>query len=86
MAVRIRLARAGSKGKPFYRLVASDSRYPRDGKFLEQLGTYDPRKSPPEVKIKHDRIDYWLSVGARPTDTVRRFLKAPRTPETGAEA
>ena len=84
MAVRIRLARAGAKGKPFYRVVAADSQYPRDGKFLEQLGTYDPRQSPPEIKLKHERVDYWLGVGAKPSETVRRFLKAASAGEAGA--
>ncbi len=85
MAVRIRLSRAGAKGKPFYRVVAADSRYPRDGRYLELLGTYDPHKSPPEVKLKHDRVEHWLSVGALPSGTVRRFLKAPPA-ETPVEA
>jgi small subunit ribosomal protein S16 len=75
MAARIRLARAGAKGKPFYRVVVSDSQSPRDGRYLELLGTYDPRKSPPEVKLKLDRIKHWLGHGALPTDTVRRFLR-----------
>jgi small subunit ribosomal protein S16 len=75
MAVRIRLARAGAKGKPFYRVVVTDSPSPRDGRYLELLGTYDPKKEPPEVKLKVDRIRHWLGVGARPTDSVKRFLK-----------
>lgn len=74
MAVRIRLARAGAKGKPFYRVVASDSQSPRDGRYLELLGTYDPRKSPPEVKLKIDRVQHWIGKGALPTDTIKRFL------------
>ena len=75
MAVRIRLTRVGAKGKPFYRIVAADSRYPRDGRYLELLGTYDPRQSPPTVVLKQDRIRHWLETGARPSETVRRFLK-----------
>ncbi len=75
MAVRIRLARAGAKGKPFYRVVAADSQFPRDGRYLEALGTYDPRKSPPEVKLKVDRVKHWLGQGALPTDTLKRFLR-----------
>lgn len=79
MAVSIRLQRFGAKKHPFYRLVAADSRVKRDGRFLEQIGTYDPMKSPAELKMKIDRIDYWISVGARPSDTaaslIRRFRR-----------
>ncbi len=75
MAVKIRLARYGAKKKPFYRIVVADSRFPRDGRFLEIVGTYDPMKEPHEVKIKKERIDYWRSQGAIPTDTVRSLLK-----------
>ncbi len=85
MAARIRLARAGAKGKPFYRVVVSDSQSPRDGRYLELLGTYDPRKSPPEVKLKVERIKHWLGHGALPTATVKRFLK-PRALGTGTAA
>jgi len=74
MAVKLRLKRMGSKAKPFYRIVAADSRSPRDGKFLEVLGTYNPIKGSDVVTIKEDRVLYWLSVGAKPTDTVRNIF------------
>lgn len=75
MAVRLRLTRMGRKKRPFYRIVAVDSRAPRDGKYLENLGYYDPKKEPFEVKLNEERILYWLSVGAQPTDTVRSLLR-----------
>jgi small subunit ribosomal protein S16 len=79
MAVKIRLARTGAKKRPFYRIVASDARSPRDGRFLEKLGTYDPTKEPSLVLVNQARIDYWLGVGAQPTETVARLLKKPKT-------
>lgn len=75
MSVKIRLARAGAKKHPFYRIVAADARDPRDGRFLEKLGTYDPNADPSKLDVNRPRIDYWLSVGAQPTQTVRRLLK-----------
>lgn len=75
MAVKIRLTRAGGKKRPFYRLVAADSRSPRDGKFLALLGTYDPRKDPPEIKLKEEKIAEWLKQGAQLTDTASQLLK-----------
>ena len=75
MAVKLRLARHGAKKTPFYRIVAADIRAPRDGRYLEQLGTYNPREDPPAVKLDHDRVKYWLGVGAQPTDTVRILLR-----------
>ncbi len=75
MAVSIHLSRFGAKKVPFYRIVVSDSKRARDGKFLEQVGTYDPRKDPAEIVLKEEAILKWLSQGARPTDTVKRFLK-----------
>jgi len=75
MAVKIRLARHGAKKKPFYRIVVADSQYPRDGRFIEIVGTYDPMKEPRAVTLKSDRITYWLSQGAVTTDTVRSILK-----------
>ena len=81
MAVKVRLARFGGKRSPFYRIVAADARAPRDGRFIEQLGTNDPREDPPVVKLDRDRVRHWLGVGATPTDTVRnlldRHLEAP---------
>lgn len=75
MAVKIRLARLGAKGKPFYRIVVADSTSPRDGRFLEIVGNYDPKKDPAEVNIKEGRIADWLSKGAKPTTTVSQLLK-----------
>lgn len=74
MAVRIRLARHGKKNYPFYHIVAADSRAPRDGRFIEKLGTYNPNTDPATVEVKSDRALYWLSVGALPTDTCRALL------------
>ncbi|MBW7956588.1 MAG: 30S ribosomal protein S16 [Deltaproteobacteria bacterium] len=75
MAVKIRLTRQGAKKKPFYRIVVADSEAPRDGDFLEVVGTYDPMVEPARVALKGDRVSYWLSKGAVPTDTVRQLLK-----------
>jgi len=75
MAVKIRLTRMGAKGKPFYRIVAADTDFPRDGRFLEILGNYDPKKNPAEVTIKEKRVREWLSKGAKPTLTVSNLLK-----------
>lgn len=75
MRVRIRLARHGAKKKPFYRIVVADSENPRDGRFLEKVGTYDPLKDPAEVSLNPDRIRYWMENGATPSDTVKSLLK-----------
>jgi small subunit ribosomal protein S16 len=75
MAVKIRLARHGAKKRPFYRVVVADSESPRDGRFLETVGTYNPVQDPAEVSLKKERIKHWLDQGARPTDTVRSLLK-----------
>lgn len=75
MAVKIRLKRIGAKKKPFYRIVVADARAPRDGKFIEEIGTYDPLKEPYEVKIDSEKATTWLKNGAQPTDTVRALLK-----------
>jgi small subunit ribosomal protein S16 len=75
MAVHIRLARAGAKKKPFYRLVVTDHRSPRGGRFLENIGTYDPAKDPGQLIIKKDRLEYWRKNGATPSETVDRLLK-----------
>lgn len=75
MAVKIRLARHGAKKRPYYRIVVADSEAPRDGRFLEKLGTYNPLKDPAEVNLSNDRIRYWLDQGAIPTDTVKSLLK-----------
>ena len=75
MAVRIRLARMGAKKKPFYRLVAADSEAPRDGRFLEILGYYNPMKEPPEVKVHEEKVNYWLSKGAGVSESARALLR-----------
>ncbi|MBL7180871.1 MAG: 30S ribosomal protein S16 [Pseudomonadota bacterium] len=75
MPVKIRLARHGTKKKPFYRIVVADSENPRDGRFLENVGTYNPIKDPAEVALKSERIKYWIGQGAIPTDTVKSLLK-----------
>ena len=82
--VRLRLTRHGAKRRPFYRLVAADQRAPRDGRFIELLGTYDPNRKPAAVNLKLDRVDYWLAQGAVATATVnnivRGYRKAATTP------
>ena len=75
MAVKIRLARHGAKKKPFYRIVVADSESPRDGRFLENVGTYDPAYDPAKITLKTERIRYWMDQGALPTDTVHSLLK-----------
>jgi len=75
MSVKIRLARHGANKKPFYRIVIADSESPRDGKFLENVGTYNPLVDPVQVSLKQDRIKYWIDQGAIPTDTVKSLLK-----------
>lgn len=75
MAVKIRLARHGAKKRPFYRIVVANGESPRDGSFLENVGTYNPLQNPAEVTLKTDRVQYWLQQGATPTDTVRSILK-----------
>ena len=74
MAVRIRLKRMGAKKSPFYRVVVSDSRSPRDGRFVEEIGTYNPLAEPAQIVIKEDRALYWLQTGAQPSDTARHLL------------
>jgi small subunit ribosomal protein S16 len=79
MAVAIRLSRGGAKKRPYYRIVVSDTRSPRDGKYLEQIGTYNPllaKDNPERVKLNEDRARHWLSVGAKPSDRVHRFFDA----------
>jgi small subunit ribosomal protein S16 len=74
MTVRLRLTRKGANKRPYYRLVAADSEAPRDGKFLEILGSYNPMKNPVEIKIDKDRVNYWLEKGASPSESVRAIL------------
>lgn len=75
MATKIRLARAGAKKRPFYQIVVADERSRRDGRFIENMGTYDPTKNPAAVKLNEAKIIAWLGKGAQPTDTVRQLLK-----------
>lgn len=76
MAVKIRLRRMGAKKAPFYRIIVADSRYPRDGRFIEEVGYYDPTKNPSVIKVDADKAKQWLANGAQPTDTVKSLLKA----------
>jgi small subunit ribosomal protein S16 len=75
MAVKIRLRRMGAKKAPFYRIVVADSRYPRDGRFIEEIGTYNPVATPTEVKVDAEKAKQWIANGAQPTDTVKAILK-----------
>ena len=75
MAVKIRLARHGSKGNPFYRIVVADARSPRDGAFIERIGTYDPQAEPSHIQVDEARARDWIGKGAQPTDQVRNLLK-----------
>ncbi len=75
MAVKMRLRRMGAKRAPFYRVVVADSRYPRDGRFIEEIGYYNPMKEPAEIKIDAEKAEQWLKNGAQPTDTVKVILK-----------
>jgi len=75
MAVKIRLKRIGAKKKPFYRVVVADSRFPRDGRFLEEIGTYNPLVDPAQFKIDTEVVKQWIKNGAQPTDTVKSLLK-----------
>jgi small subunit ribosomal protein S16 len=88
MATKIRLARYGARKNPFYRIVVADSESPRDGRFIEILGTYNPLAEPAAVDLKQSRVQYWLEQGAKPTDTVRSIIKkqAGRAQEEAAQA
>lgn len=85
MATRIRLRRMGAKKKPFYRIVVADSRSPRDGRFIEEIGYYDPCKNPAEVKVDDEKAVKWLQTGAQPSETVRALLKKAGLIEKAAE-
>ena len=78
MAVKIRLARHGAKKRPYYRIVFADSRAPRDGRFIDEVGRYNPCTEPAMVKFDMEKVDQWISNGAQPTDTVARLLKQAR--------
>ena len=86
MAVSIRLRREGALNRPYYKVVVADSRSPRDGKFIEILGTYDPKKTGHNSTLKLDRIEHWISKGAQPSDTVRSLIKKNRKQTTSAPA
>jgi small subunit ribosomal protein S16 len=86
MAVKIRLARMGTKKKPFYRLVAADSEAPRDGKFLEILGYYDPMKDPAVIKVHEEKVNYWLGKGAVVSESARALLKKKGTMKSNSAA
>ncbi len=73
--VKIRLRRMGAKKAPFYRIVVADSRYPRDGRFIEEIGTYDPKSTPVALKVDLERAQAWIKTGAQPTETVKALLK-----------
>ncbi|HEX2181870.1 MAG TPA: 30S ribosomal protein S16 [Rubrobacteraceae bacterium] len=75
MAVKIRLARHGAKKSPFYRIVVADSRSPRDGRFIDRIGTYNPRTQPSDIQVDAEKAKEWLEKGAQPTDQVRKLLK-----------
>lgn len=82
MAVKLRLARAGAKKAPFYRVVVTDSRSPRDGRFIEHVGVYDPKRNPVVARFKMERVDYWLRNGATPSDTVAHLINQARKTST----
>ena len=86
MAVSIRLRREGGKNRPYYKVVVTDSRSPRDGKFIEIIGTYDPKKPGDNSTIKLDRAEYWMSKGAQPSSTVRSLIKKLKKQQPGASA
>jgi small subunit ribosomal protein S16 len=89
MPVSIRLRREGTKNRPYYRVVVADSRSPRDGKFIEIIGTYDPKQTGQNSSFNIERAEYWLSKGAQPSDTVRSLIKKQKkvtTPESGSDA
>ena len=75
MAVKIRLRRMGAKKSPFYRVVVADSRYPRDGRFIEEIGTYNPMTNPASISIDAEKVKKWMATGAQPTDSVKSLLK-----------
>ena len=75
MSVKIRLRRMGAKKAPFYRIVVADSRYPRDGRFIEEVGYYDPTKEPSVIKVDKEKVEKWIASGAQPTDTVKALRK-----------
>src|ERR1700719_3290873 len=85
MAVAIRLRREGALNRPYFKVVVTDTRSPRDGKFIEIVGTYDPKKAGMNSTLKLERIEYWISKGAQPSDTVRSLIKKTKNPEAAAK-
>src|SRR5213083_324987 len=85
MAVAIRLRREGALNRPYFKVVVTDTRSPRDGKFIEIVGTYDPKKTGQNSTLKLDRIEHWISKGAQPSDTVRSLIKKTKNPEAAAK-
>src|SRR5438445_7116504 len=85
MAVAIRLRREGALNRPYFKIVVTDKRSPRDGKFIEIVGTYDPKKAGQNSTLKLDRIEHWISKGAQPSDTVRSLIKKIKNPEAAAK-
>ena len=85
MSVSIRLRREGALNRPYYKVVVADSRSPRDGKFIEIIGTYDPKRPGHNSTMKLDRAEYWISKGAQPSDTVRSLIKKNKNPEAAAK-
>ena len=85
MAVSIRLRREGTKNRPYYKVVVADKRSPRDGKFIETIGTYDPKKPGHNSTLNIDRVEYWISKGAQPSDTVRSLIKKTKKTTASAE-
>ena len=85
MAVSIRLRREGAKNRPYYKVVVADSRSPREGRFIEIIGTYDPKKPGHNSTLNIDRVEYWISKGAQPSDTVRSLIKKNKKPAATAE-
>jgi len=86
MAVRVRLTRVGSRKNPVWRVVVADQRSPRDGRIIEQIGHYDPHPQPSTIVIDRERLDHWLALGAEPTNTVRKLMRAPLTPAGAGKA
>jgi small subunit ribosomal protein S16 len=84
--VKIRLARHGAKKRPYYHVVVSDSEAPRDGRFLEQIGTYDPSRPDEEIRLNVERLEYWLGVGAQPTDRARKVINTVKRAAAAAPA
>jgi small subunit ribosomal protein S16 len=83
--VKIRLKRIGAKGQPFYRVIVADIRSPRNGRFIEQVGTYDPTKEPSVIKLDLEKVDEWIKNGAQPTETVKKLIETARKAENKAE-